>query len=278
VAEKRGTKGASAVPRARRAPVLLVVGVGMAAATELRTLPLLEKDFEVLVLRAGHPSGASARTLVRRLADDAAALLEDAGIASAHVYGLSFGGMIAQELALRGPERVRSLVLGATSAGGALRVAPDDRTREFLRRRAEMPVDEGLWAAVPYSYALATRRRHAQRIGEDIIERLRRPVDPAHHRAQRLAAIEHDASRRLHAIAAPTLVVHGEEDRIVPPANGRALADGVPGARLHLVPGAAHVYPTDAPEVEAEIVRFLLEQPANGAGRQRPSTGRAAPA
>jgi 3-oxoadipate enol-lactonase len=258
--------------------VLLVVGVGMAAATELRTLPLLEKDFEVLVLRAGHSNGAPAKTLIRRLADDAAALLEDAGIASAHVYGLSFGGMIAQELALGFPERVRSLVLGATSAGGALRVAPDDRTREFLRRRAEMPADEGLWAAVPYSYALATRRRHAQRIGEDIIERLRRPVAPAHHHAQRLAAIEHDASRRLHAIAAPTLVVHGEEDLIVPPANGRALADGVPSARLHLVPGAAHVYPTDAPEVDAEVVRFLLEQPANGAGRRRPSTGRAAPA
>jgi 3-oxoadipate enol-lactonase len=258
--------------------VLLVVGVGMAAATELRTLPLLERDFEVLVLRAGHPNGATPRMLIGRLADDAALLLDDAGVASAHVYGLSFGGMIAQELAIRHPQRVRALVLGATSAGGALRVAPDDGTRAFLRRRAEMPVDEGLWAAVPYSYALATRRRQAQRIGEDIAERLRHPVDPSHHHAQRLAAIEHDASQRLDAIAAPTLVIHGEEDRIVPPANGRALADGVPGARLHLVPGAAHVYPTDAPEVDAEVVRFLLEQSPNGARRRRPSNGREAPA
>ena len=178
------------------------------------------------------------------------------------MYGLSFGGMVAQELVLRHPERVRSLVLGATSAGGRLRTPPAEGAADFIRRRAEMPADEGLWAAVPYNYALATRRRAADRIGQDVAARLRDPVPPEDHRVQREAVLEHDAAARLGAVAAPTLVVHGEEDLMVPPANAHALADAIPGARLHLVPDAAHVIPTDAPEADAEVLRL----PACAAG------------
>ena len=69
---------------------------------------------------------------------------------------------------------------------------------------------------------------------------------------QRTDAIGHDAAGRLLAIAVPTLVVHGEQDRLVPLANGSALTEAIPGARLHVAQGAAHVYPTDAPEVDDE--------------------------
>ena len=133
--------GAAAEPRTRaKAPLLLVAGVGMAAVAEMRTVPLLARHFDILVLRAGHPRAASPSTLIRRLAAEALRLRDDAGARAAHVYGLSFGGMVAQELALRDAERVRSLVLGATSAGGALRTPPDDRAGEFLSRRAQMPM------------------------------------------------------------------------------------------------------------------------------------------
>jgi pimeloyl-ACP methyl ester carboxylesterase len=223
----------------------------------------------VLTLHAG---GAGA---VSDVADEAAALLAAGGHDAAHVYGLSFGGMVAQALAIRHPDRVRSLVLGATSAGGARRTPPDPRAAEFLRRRADMPVDEGLWAAVPYSYAFATRRRHAVRIGEDIAERRRHPIDPDHHRVQRAAALEWSAED-LHAIAVPTLVLHGAEDRVVPPDNGRALAAAIPGARELVVEDAAHLYPTDAPFADRAVVRFLLEQAPNGQRPRRAGRGRAA--
>ena len=159
----------------------------MAAATRLRTLPVLADRFRVITMHAGAARGDRGH-VIAGLAEEAIALLDADGAARAHVYGLSFGGMIAQELALAFPDRVQSLVLGATSGGGRLRVAPDDDAREFIKRRSEMPMLEGLWASVPYSYALATRRRRAPRIGEDIAERLKAPPDLDHHRSQRAAA------------------------------------------------------------------------------------------
>jgi pimeloyl-ACP methyl ester carboxylesterase len=135
-----------------------------------------------------------------------------------------------------------------------------------------MPVDEALWAAVPYNYALVTRRRGAVRIGEDIAARVRRPIDRGNHRAQSAAAFEHDATGRLHEVVAPTLVVHGTEDRIVPIDNGRALAELISGARLHVADDAAHMLATDAPQADAEVSRFFgeIERSASGSAKRRP--------
>jgi 3-oxoadipate enol-lactonase len=243
------------------APVLLVMGLGMNATGWWRTVPVLaDAGLRVLAFdnrgagRSARPPGPYA---IADMADDAVAILDAVGEDAAHVYGISLGGMIAQRIALCHPGRVRRLVLGATTPGGPRAVGADPDTLAFFERRAAMPAEEGVWASVPYNYAPATRREHGERIAQDVEQRLRFPIEPEAYVAQLAAALGHDAFDELGAIAAETLVVHGDEDRMVPPVNGELLAAAIPGARLERVPGAAHLYPTDAPRADAAVARFL---------------------
>ena len=253
-------------------PVLLISGLGMAATGWWRTIPVLAQGLRVL---AFDNRGVGRSELTRgpysldQLADDAVAVLDAAGEESAHVYGLSMGGMIAQQVALRHPERVRALVLGASTAGGPRHELPDEATLAFMERRAAMRPEEAVWAAVPFNYGRATRERHADRIGQDIVQRLRYPISRAGYEAQLAAAWGHDTSRRLDRIAAPTLVLHGSEDRIVPIANGVRLAEGIRGARLKVLRGAGHLYTTDAPQADRHVLRFLSRAATPRASRLR---------
>ncbi|GAC1323831.1 MAG: alpha/beta hydrolase [Thermoleophilaceae bacterium] len=244
------------------APVLLIMGLGMNATGWWRTIPVLAASLRVIsfdnrgVGRSSRPAGPYS---MRDLVDDAVAVLDAAKVERAHVYGISLGGMIAQELALAHPERVSALVLGATTPGGSRAVPADADTLAFFQRRATMPAEEAVWASVPYNYGPATRARAAARIGEDIAMRLRFPIESLPYQAQLAAALSHDAGERLSSIRMPTLVIHGGADRMVPPENGAILADAIPGARLQSWPQAGHLYPTDEPAADREVERFLLE-------------------
>lgn len=249
------------------APVLLVMGLGMTATGWWRTVPVLAEALTVVAFdnrgvgRSDRPPGPYS---VAQMADDAVAVLDAAGHESAHVYGISLGGMIAQEIALRHPRRVRALVLGATTPGGPRAVPADDATLAFFHRRAQMPALEAVWASVPYNYAGRTRESHADAIAQDIAQRLRFPIEPEPYAAQLAAALGHDAHERLAAIAAPTLVVHGEDDRMVHPDNARLLTDAIPGAELRRYAQAGHLYPTDEPRIDREIAAWLSARSSPG--------------
>ena len=243
------------------------MGLGMNATGWWRTVPVLAQSLTVLAFdnrgvgRSSRPRGPYS---MADMVGDALAVLDAAGAERAHVYGISLGGMIAQELALRHPERVDALVLAATTPGGRRAVAADRDTLAFFRRRGEMSAEEAVWASVPYNYGPRTRAERAQLIGEDIVQRLRFPIEPEPYMAQLAAALGHDAYDRLGEIAAPTLVVHGAADRMVAPANAQILADAIPGAELLMLPGAGHLYPTDAPEADRAVARFLSERSSRG--------------
>ncbi len=243
-------------------PVLLITGLGLSGGAWWRTVPVLERRFRVITFDSrgvGRSKSSTYAYTTEAMADDAVSVLDAAGVERAHVYGFSLGGMVAQQLALRYPERVRALVLGATHPGGPRAFAPDDEAVAFFRRRPELPHEEAAWASVPYNYGPVCRRRHGGRIAQDIARRLAQSFPTEAYRAQLYAAGLHNCLGRLERIVAPTLIVHGRHDRIIPVANAELLAERVPAAELRILDDAGHLYPTEEPEVDEVISLFLAE-------------------
>ncbi|NUP52709.1 MAG: alpha/beta fold hydrolase [Catenulispora sp.] len=171
----------------------------------------------------------------RGFAADVIAVLDEVGIAKAHVYGTSMGGRVAQWVAADFPGRVDSLVLGCTSPGGPHAVERDKSVRRTLAQ-ADRATAERFLLELMYTPAwLATHQGPYYVLGD--------PDMTAAARRQHLtASAKHDAWDVLPSIAARTLVVHGTDDVFNPAANAPLLADRVPGARQVLIEGARHAY------------------------------------
>jgi 3-oxoadipate enol-lactonase len=241
-------------------PVLLVMGLGLSGGAWWRTVETLREQFRVITFDnrgVGRSRGLAPACTTEALADDAVAVLDALEIAQATVYGISLGGMVAQQLALRHPRRVRSLVLGATTPGGRRAQLADDEVMSFFTGRGQRPREEAAWASVAYNYGRRCRDEHSDRIADDIRRRLAHNFDEAAYQAQLMAAAFHNCASRLGRIDVPALVVHGEDDRVVPVANAHLIASRLPHGRLHLLEGTGHLYTTEAPEADAEVARFL---------------------
>jgi 3-oxoadipate enol-lactonase len=249
-------------------PLLLINGLGSDREEWLHQLPVFAPHFRVVTFDnrgsgdSATPPGLYSTAL---MANDAAALLAFLGIERAHVLGVSLGGMIAQEIALRHPERVARLVLACTSPGGEASERP---SREVLAAFARTPgADPGeeLSRTIPYLYTERYRREHPGEIAAFVQRRLRRPAPAEAHAFQLAAAVGHAAADRLSVIGAPTLVITGTGDRVVPPVNSRRIAARIPGARLVLLPGAPHrLFAENAEAFNREVLSFLLEGGTGG--------------
>jgi 3-oxoadipate enol-lactonase len=243
-------------------PLLLIMGLGLSGGAWWRSVPPLARRFRVITY--DHRGTGASTALVytyttEAMADDALAVLDSAGVERAHLYGISLGGMVAQQLALRHPRRVAGLVLGATHAGGRRAIPADEDVLSFFRRRSELPAEESAWGSVAYNYSPRARRKMAAQVGEDIARRLAHPFDEHAYRAQMCAAALHNCYGRLSGLGAPTLVVHGSADRVIPVENARLIAERIPRAKLRILRECGHLYPTEAPRVNQVIGNFLTE-------------------
>jgi pimeloyl-ACP methyl ester carboxylesterase len=241
-------------------PVLLIMGLGLSGGAWWRTVPVLSRRLQVLTFDnrgVGRSRSLQLAYTTEAMADDAVSVLDLAGVKRVHVYGISLGGMVAQQLALRHPSRVRSLVLGATHAGGPHMHRPDIDVMGFLWERLLLPSEDAAWRSVPLNYSERCRAEHPERIAEDVAQRLAHPFSEQAYRAQLFAAALHDCYDQLNRIRVPTLVVHGDDDRMVPVQNGRMIAERIPGAELLELSDTGHLYPTEAPHVDEEIAAFM---------------------
>jgi pimeloyl-ACP methyl ester carboxylesterase len=241
-------------------PILLIMGLGYAHQMWFRTRRVLESKYRVILFdnrgvgKSDVPTGPYP---IAQMAADAAAVMDAAGVAKAGVFGVSMGGMIAQEFAIRYPQRVGRLILGCTACGGSEAVPAAAKVLQILMARATMTPEEGAEAMVPYIYDASTPR---ERIDQDLA--VRRTVYPTAqgYLGQVQGIIAWHCFDRLPSIQAATLVIHGESDQLVPPENAKIIADRIPGARLVMLPRASHLFTTDQPEAShAAILDFLAQ-------------------
>ena len=252
--------------RGRGPALLLIQGMG-ANATHWGEpfLTELERDFE-LVLYDHRGIGRSAalqggaRVTVPGLAADALGLLDALEIDAAHVLGISMGGMVAQELALTAPARVRTLILGATSCGGtqARATAP-----EVVQRLTTVALSRDRELMLRTGFELVVSRRHAAEptnFARFVAAAKQFPASVPILLAQKSAADAHDTYARLRALRVPTLVIHGTADELLASINGDLVASLIPGARLELLDGVGHLFFWEQPQRSAELVRqFALD-------------------
>jgi 3-oxoadipate enol-lactonase len=239
-------------------PLLLIMGLGYAHDMWHRTIPRMSAHYRVIAFDnrgVGQSEAPPGPYPIPMMAADAAAVLDAAGVESAHVFGVSMGGMIAQEFALQYPHRVRKLVLGCTACGGPKAERPEPEAVAVLMKRGSMAMEEAMESAIPFIYDPRTPR---ERIDEDFAIRRRCYPSGEVYNAQLQGIIGWQSYARLAQISGPVLVIHGESDRLVPPGNGRLIADTIPGAQWSLLPEASHIFMTDQPErSNAEVLGFL---------------------
>ena len=190
-----------------------------------------------------------------QLADDVVAVMDAAGLARAHVFGMSLGGMIAQHVALLHRDRVERLVLGCTSPGGRRAQQPSLKTRLALLRSALDTPERSIDRLLPILVAEVTPE-----LREQLYELAR--LEPVRRRGlfgQLAAVVRHDVYDRLADIAHPTLIITGDADALIPAGNSRLLAERIPRATLAILPGARHDFTTDRPGEVGRLLRdFLL--------------------
>lgn len=241
------------------APVLLLNGLSSPSDVWFRLARQLAPTCQVVTVdnrgtgRTGVTPGGP--YTIETMAADAIAALNAAGVERAHVVGISMGGLIAQEIALSAPDRVRSLTLAATHGGFRDALPLSAEVTEQFTRAAELPASERAQALAQLFYASTTPR---QEIDADNAVRDTWPTSAEGYQNQLLGAMEWGRFSELHDIAAPTLVLAGEEDRVVPPENSRILADVIPGARLRMLADAGHQLFTDQELLAADVVRTFV--------------------
>jgi 3-oxoadipate enol-lactonase len=237
-------------------PLLMIQGLGYGGWGWDAVVPGLAERFRVLTFDNRGIGGSDKPPgpyTAREMAADAFQVLDEAGVERAHILGASLGGMIAQEVTVLAPQRVRRLVLCCTTPGGADGVPMPAVTTRLFQEAATLAPDVALRRFV--ENALGTDPPEAL-VDELYARRLANPPDPEGWQAQAAAGTTFPGVDR--AISAPTLVLHGTEDNVVDSRNAQVLGALIPGAVVELFPGAGHLFFWEQPDTFVRIVEEFL--------------------
>ena len=240
------------------------MGIGYDATLwTLAQVPALSQTFQVVIFDnrdAGRSSNAAGQYTIADMADDVASLMDALDIPRAHLLGLSMGGMIAQEFALRHPGRLRRLVLSGCGAAPARLAFDPIRTWNWVKAN---DTSGEVFACQQFTWLFSTAFLRNKEAVEQTINMLTgnpNPVGPEAYNRQAQAYLQYDAMDRLAEVTSPTLVIVGEQDLLTPPRICREVADRIPGSRFEIIrgDGSSHVVALERPdEFNRLVTRFL---------------------
>jgi len=242
-------------------PLVLIMGLTGSLEGWRALVPAFAREHRVLIFDnrgAGLTDKPAGPYSMPMMADDTASLMDALGIDDAHVYGISMGGMIAQELALRHPQKVKALVLGCTTPGGPNSHPQSQKTVAALASIGSVSMEEGLETMLRWLFTEEFVAAHRQQLRETTLNAFDLRTPRQAFLGQMGAIAAHNTYDRLPQIRAPTLVIAGGDDELVPSANSPILAERIPGAELVMYPKARHGYLYEvAGEATAAVLDFL---------------------
>ncbi|HEX6386604.1 MAG TPA: alpha/beta fold hydrolase [Anaerolineae bacterium] len=248
-------------------PLLLIAGLGYDRWMWHKMVPGLARHFQVITFDnrgVGGTDKPPGPYTAQMLADDSAGLLAALGIERAAVMGHSMGGFVAQALVLSRPELVTKLILSATNFGGPRHVPVTQEALAVLMDVTAEPM-ERLRRGILVSCAPGFGESRPDVVAEWLAYRAENPILPAPYQAQlavglSLASAEACFESKLTQVEAPTLILFGQHDKVVPPANARLLAQKIRNSAVVILPDAGHFYPLEKPEAAVEVVVSFLQR------------------
>ncbi|MCJ7576088.1 MAG: alpha/beta hydrolase [Dehalococcoidia bacterium] len=245
-------------------PLVLIYGYAGHSGLWFRQIPVLSKKYHVIAFDnrgVGRSDKPDTPYTMAIMAGDVAGLLDVIGVDAAHIFGISLGGMIAQHFALNYPRRVLSLILGCTNCGGVHSIQPKPESLAALfdyEGFKKMTPEEVVRQAMPFCYSQKFMKEHPDIVDKRVAKQLEYPT-PRHGAARQAEAVMgHDTYKLLPKIEAPTLVIAGDNDRLIPAENSRILASRIPKAELVIIEGPGHeFFIEDAEEVNKMVLGFL---------------------
>ncbi len=254
-------------------PLLLVMGLGMDRRGWMFQVPFFSRYYKTIVFDnrgVGQSSKPSGAYTTKVMAEDAASLLDALGIKSAHIVGISMGGMISQQLALHFPQKIKKLVLGCTYAAALKEM--DDLIASSIKSLfgdGNLTVEQiaqtknvDLKIILPYMMSLtlspAFLEKNKALVDMMVDEVLREGLNVEGFFGQLQAVRQHNVLSELQKISLPTLVITGDEDRLIPPRCSDEIVSRIPGAKLIKIKGGSHGFNFEQPDAfNTEVHSFL---------------------
>ena len=244
-------------------PLVFINGAGGNTTLCERYIPVYSQEYRLIFFDnrgAGQTDAPDIPYSMEMMADDLAGLLDTIGIKSASVHGVSFGGRIAQHFALRHPKNIISLILGSTTCGGPNSILTDAATRNEMMSLRGLPVEKGTREWLRFFLSRDFIEKNPDLVEKIIARMLAYPPPPHGQMRQSQAGMKHDTYERLPEIKTPTLVIHGDADRISPVENGRILASRIPNAELAILKNAGHLFMYEAEDESNRIILDFLQR------------------